>query len=467
MNEIDEKVYGLSYDPVAILAFQGEEITNYVPAEGKLDGDKFIVIKKEKHSLSGKNSDIAVITSVADRTYPGALLLANQKLTDNMPDALVTDRAPLTLRIDLPGMGTDGTVVVDKPTYSSISEGVNKILQAWNERYAAGNSHNANYSYVETQAYSEDQLTVALGCNFELLNKKLAIDFEAVSKNKKQVHILCFKQIFYTISIDNPTSPSAVFADTVTWKEIEQKGVNNDNPSAFVSNVSYGRTIYVKVESSDTSLDISAALKASIRENDIEVSAESKSVLDQCEFTAIVLGGDAETHAQIVTKDFAQIEKVITENAVYSEKNPGFPIAYTSVFLQKNQIATINSSTEYVTTTSTEYTSGTLNLKHSGGYIAKFYVDWKERSYNDAGNEVLTSKSWGENDKSKTAPFSTTIPLPANATGIHVKATEKTGLVWDPWRTVVDQDVALCKEISVSISGTTLSPKGSVEYKYQ
>ena len=467
MKEIDEKVYGLAYDPEQILAFKGDSISNYVPNEGKLDGDKYIVIKREKRNLKNANTDIAVVSSVADRTYPGALLLANEKLVDNMPDGLVAKRAPLTLRINLPNMGADGTVAVQNPTYSAITEGVNKMLEAWNQKYASKNSINANYSYMETEAFSEDQLSVILGCNFKLLQKQLNVDFNAISKDEKKVHILCFKQIFYTVSIDNPTQPSDMFADDVTWDELTKKGVDNDNPPAFVSNVSYGRTIYVKLEANDTSLDIKAALDAAIRDNKIDLDTKYKTVLNSCEYTAIVLGGDAETHAKVVTKDFGEIEKIITDNAVYSQKNPGFPISYTSVFLKKNQLATINSSTEYVETTTTEYTSGSMKLHHSGGYVAKFYVDWKERSFNEAGEEVLAAKSWGDNDKKKTASFSTVIPLPANATNIHVKAIEQTGLAWEPWRTVVDQDVPLCKEISVSISGTTLSPKGSVEYKYE
>ena len=147
-------------------------------------------------------------------------------------------------------------------------------------------------------------------------------------------------------------------------------------------------------------------------------------------------------------------------------KNPAYPISYTSTFLKDNSIAAVHNKTDYIETKSTEYSKGKLTLDHSGAFVAQFNVSWDEVSYDENGNEVLTHKVWDGNDRDRTAHFSTTIPIPANAKNIKVLARECTGLAWEWWRTVVnEQDVALAKDINVSIWGTTLYPRTSVEFK--
>ncbi|MCD3325309.1 alveolysin, partial [Clostridium botulinum D/C] len=111
-NEIDEKIYGLSYDPKKILTLNGEKIENFVPAEGYEDSDKYVVIKREKKSISDSTADISIIDSINDRTYPGAIQLANRNLIENKPDFVSCERKPITISVDLPGMTSDGKKVV-------------------------------------------------------------------------------------------------------------------------------------------------------------------------------------------------------------------------------------------------------------------------------------------------------------------------------------------------------------------
>ena len=125
----------------------------------------------------------------------------------------------------------------------------------------------------------------------------------------------------------------------------------------------------------------------------------------------------------------------------------------------------VNKLTEYIETTSTEFTGAKLNLDHKGGYVAQFAVTWNEVSYDDKGNEISTSKEWEGNWKDRTAHFNTVIPIPANARNIKVLARESTGLAWEWWRNIVNEtNVPLSKDINVSIWGTTLYPRTSVTF---
>ncbi|WP_142415088.1 thiol-activated cytolysin family protein [Hathewaya massiliensis] len=465
-EELDEKIYELSYDPRKILSYNGEKVESFVPAESFENSDKFIVVKREKKNISDSTADISITDSINDRTYPGAIQLANRNLIENKPDIISCERKPITISIDLPGMSEDGTKVVNSPTYSSVNAAINSLLETWNSKYASKYSIPTRINYSDTMVYSKSQLSTMFGCNFKGLSKALNIDFDSIYKGEKKAMVLAYKQIFYTVSVDGPNRPSDLFGDNVTYNTLALKGVNKDNPPAYVSNVAYGRTIYVKLETTSKSAKVKAAFKALIENQDISSNAEYKDIINQSSFTATVLGGGAQEHNKVVTKDFDVIRNVIKDNSVYSPQNPAYPLSYTSTFLKDNKIATINNKTEYIETTATEYDSGKIILDHSGAYVAQFQVTWDEVSYDKQGNEVIEHKAWSGNNSDRTAHFNTEIYLKGNARNISIKAKECTGLAWEWWRDVLDiKNVPLVKERKVSIWGTTLYPRYYVEEK--
>ncbi|GAB6150970.1 thiol-activated cytolysin family protein [Clostridium novyi] len=463
-NEIDDAIYDLKYDPRKILAFNGEAVENFTPAEGFENPDKYIVIKREKKSISDSTADISVIDSINDRTYPGAIQLANRNLVENKPDIISCKRKPITISVDLPGMADDGRKVVTSPTYSSVKSAVNSLLDEWNTKYSSKYAIPARVSYSDSMVYSKSQLSTAFGCNFKALDKALNIDFNSIYKGEKQVMLLAYKQIFYTVSVDAPENPSDLFDDSVTLKQLKAKGLNKDNPPAYVSNVAYGRTIYVKLETTSKSLNVKAAFKALIKNQDISGNTEYKDILNQSSFTATVLGGGAKEHNKVITKNFDEIREVIKNNAEYSPRNPGYPISYTTTFLKDNAVATINSKTDYIETTATEYTNGKLVLDHKGGYVAQYDISWDEVNYDKNGKEIVTHKTWDGNYKDRTSHFNTEIYLKGNSRNINVKVRECTGLAWEWWRTIIDdKNLPLVKKRTINIWGTTLYPRHSVE----
>ncbi|KGM93553.1 alveolysin [Clostridium novyi A str. 4552] len=463
-NSLNDTIYGLTYDPNKILSFNGDKIDSFIPYEGFETPNKYVVVKREKKSVSDSTADISVIDSINDRTYPGAIQLANRNLIENKPDIVSCERKPITISIDLPGMGKDGKKTIQSPTYSSVKAGIDSLLNKWNLKYSSRYTIPTRMSYSDSMVYSQSQLSAMFGCNFKALNKSLNIDFDSIYKGEKKVMLLAYKQIFYTVSVDAPNHPSDLFGDNVTVDELSNKGVNNNNPPVYVSNVSYGRTIYVKLETTSKSSNVKAAFKALIENQDISSNAEYKNILDQSSFTATVLGGGAKEHNKVITKNFDEIRAIIKNNAVYSAENPAYPISYTTTFLKNNGIATVNNKTDYIETTATEYTNGKLVLDHSGAYVAQFNITWDEVSYDKKGNEIVEHKAWSGNNRDRTAHFNTEIYLKGNARNICIKAKECTGLAWEWWRTILDEkNVPLVKNRKIYIWGTTLYPKTLTE----
>ncbi|GGG01943.1 thiol-activated cytolysin family protein [Paenibacillus aceti] len=463
LSDIDAGIAGLSYDRHAVLAANGDQINSFIPKEGIQSNGKFIVVEREKKSISTSPVDVSIIDSMTSRTYPGAIQLANQAFVDNQPDLIMTQRQPLEISIDLPGLRNENTIMVQNPTYSSVNGAVDQLVSTWVDKYSDTHTLPARLQYAESMVYSKNQISSALNVNAQALTNTLGIDFNAVSSGEKKVMVAAYKQIFYTVNAALPNNPSDLFGEGVTFDELVRKGVSNDSPPLMVSNVAYGRTIYVKLETTSKSSDVQAAFKALLQNASIQSSGQYQDIYENSSFTAVVLGGDAQTHNQIVTKDFSVIQSVIKDNAQFSPRNPAYPISYTSVFLKDNSIAAVRNNTEYIETKTTEYSKGKITLDHSGAYVAQFEVYWDEVSFDENGQEVVTQRAWEGNWQDKTAHFSTEIPLPPNAKNIRIFARECTGLAWEWWRTVIDEhNVPLNSNINVSIWGTTLYPYSSI-----
>lgn len=456
--ELNHYLFDLNYDKTDILTRRGEALENYTNTSTRQQGNEFVVVEKVKKSLSNGSSDVA-INSNGD-IYLGALFKANQDLLENKPQQISLDRSKGRISVDLPGMVGGDSYVDANPTVSGMQEGVNTLLNRWHEKYAAKNPAPARMQYESTSAYSMNQLKAKFGSDFEKIGVNLKIDFEAVNKGEKQIEVVDFKQIYYTANFDAPKNPSDVFAQGVTVDQLKARGIDEKTPPVYVSSVSYGRQMYVKFETTSKSTELKAAIDAVIKGVPIKAESEWARVLKDTKVTVSIVGGNADRAGRVLTGTVEDLKSLIQEGATFSTQNPAVPISYKTAFLKDNQVATIQSNTDYIETKVTSYKNGFLNLHHKGAYIARYYVYWDEVTYDKDGIESIRSRQWEDNGKSRTAGFQTEIQFRGNVRNIRVKIQEKTGLVWEPWRTVYNRsDLPLVQKRTIVNSGTTIRPK--------
>ena len=456
--ELNKYLFGLNYDKTNILTRRGEAIENYTNTSTKQQGSEFVVVEKVKKNLSSGHADVA-INGNGD-IFLGALFKANQDLLENKPQQISLDRSKGRISVDLPGMVGGDSYVDATPTVSGMQEGVNTLLNRWHEKYAGKNPAPARMQYESTSAYSMNQLKAKFGSDFEKVGVNLKIDFEAVNKGEKQIEVVDFKQVYYTANFDAPKNPSDVFAPGVTVDQLKARGIDENTPPVYVSSVSYGRQMYVKFETTSKSTELKAAINAVIKGVPIKAESEWARVLKNTTVTVSIVGGNADGAARVVTGTVEDLKKLIQEGATFSTQNPAVPISYKTAFLKDNQVATIQSNTDYIETKVTSYKNGYLNLQHKGAYIARYYVYWDEVTYDKDGVESIRSRQWEHNGKNRTAGFQTELQFKGNVRNIHVKIQEKTGLVWEPWRTVYNRtDLPLVQKRTIINSGTTIRPK--------
>ena len=456
--ELNKYLFGLNYDKTNILTRRGEAIENYTNTSTKQQGSEFVVVEKVKKNLSSGHADVA-INGNGD-IFLGALFKANQDLLENKPQQISLDRSKGRISVDLPGMVGGDSYVDANPTVSGMQEGVNTLLNRWHEKYAGKNPAPARVQYESTSAYSMNQLKAKFGSDFEKVGVNLKIDFEAVNKGEKQIEVVDFKQVYYTANFDAPKNPSDVFASGVTVDQLKARGIDENTPPVYVSSVSYGRQMYVKFETTSKSTELKAAINAVIKGVPIKPESEWARVLKNTTVTVSIVGGNADGAARVVTGTVEDLKKLIQEGATFSTQNPAVPISYKTAFLKDNQVATIQSNTDYIETKVTSYKNGYLNLQHKGAYIARYYVYWDEVTYDKDGVESIRSRQWEHNGQNRTAGFQTELQFKGNVRNIRVKIQEKTGLVWEPWRTVYNRtDLPLVQKRTIINSGTTIRPK--------
>ena len=456
--ELNKYLFGLNYDKTNILTRRGEAIENYTNTSTKQQGTEFVVVEKVKKNLSSGHADVA-INGNGD-IFLGALFKANQDLLENKPQQISLDRSKGRISVDLPGMVGGDSYVDATPTVSGMQEGVNTLLNRWHEKYAGKNPAPARMQYESTSAYSMNQLKAKFGSDFEKVGVNLKIDFEAVNKGEKQIEVVDFKQVYYTANFDAPKNPSDVFASGVTVDQLKAHGIDENTPPVYVSSVSYGRQMYVKFETTSKSTELKAAINAVIKGVPIKAESEWARVLKNTTVTVSIVGGNADGAARVVTGTVEDLKKLIQEGATFSTQNPAVPISYKTAFLKDNQVATIQSNTDYIETKVTSYKNGYLNLHHKGAYIARYYVYWDEVTYDKDGVESIRSRQWEHNGQNRTAGFQTELQFKGNVRNLRVKIQEKTGLAWEPWRTVYNRtDLPLVQKRTIINSGTTIRPK--------
>lgn len=457
-SALKDYLFGLTYNPLDILTRKGETLENRYNTSAKEQNGEFVVVEKIKKTLSTGTADVSINGN--QNVFLGGLYKANQNLLENQPELISLARAKGTVSVDLPGMIQSDSRIEADPTTSGMQSAMNTLVERWTKNYSSSHSVPARVQYESTTAYSMNQLKAKFGADFEKAGAPLKIDFEAVQKGEKQIEVVNFKQIYYTATFDAPTNPAAVFDKSVTHEDLKQRGVDSQTPPVYVSNVSYGRQIYVKFESTSKSTELKAAINAVIKGATIAPNSEWSRLLKNTSVTAVIVGGNASGAAKVVTGTVENLKELIREGANFSAQSPAVPIAYKTAFLKDNAQATLQNSTDYIETKVTSYKNGFLKLHHKGAYVARYYIYWDEITYDEQGNPEIRSRQWEDNGKNRTSGFQTEIQFRGNVRNLRIKVQEKTGLVWEPWRTVYNRtDLPLVQQRTITHWGTTLNPK--------
>ncbi len=246
------------------------------------------------------------------------------------------------------------------------------------DAYQEGYVNPSNSSYRTSTSYTSEQLAIDVGLNVKWASSSVASEFSTTSSTTSTVAMMVYKQVFYTVTLDTPASPAAMFADSVMPSALDA-AMTDAAPPAYVHAVNYGRIIMFRMETSEAveAVDMAATMKYAAGVSvDMSLESKYKSILQKSSMTAVTIGGNAEVASQAVTaQSFGDLVPIISgANAVYSKSNPGVAIAYTVRFLKDSSIAKMGYTTDYTATECTLWKPSVPAVRNDGAYIARAFV---------------------------------------------------------------------------------------------
>ena len=334
---IDGFVRGLAPLPVAAPEkLEGE------PGEPVREGD-YSCTTRELSETRQYDRIVAYVAN-SESMWPGALLRGDS-LYSGAFTQVVADRAPLTISVSLENLGGARSAELAEPSLSSFREAIGDILSA----EVTGDTPANIFSEIE-QVHSEEQLALAMGAGVSAIGlpAQIQTSFNFSDQQTRSRYLVKYTQAYYTVDIDQPASPSAVFADGVTLEDVSAQ-FGPDNPPVYVSSITYGRMVVFTFESNYSAEELGAALEFAYKGGaDVSgnVSVTYKDIVSSSTITAYILGGSAGDAAESIDS-YEGLMEFIKTGGNYSRESPGAPIAYKLSYLADNAPARMSYSEEY------------------------------------------------------------------------------------------------------------------------
>jgi thiol-activated cytolysin len=454
-NANTQYIQSLVYDLNKLLAvnLQPSSQPAYDPRTQEASGD-VIVTTVVPHDLARSLSENSLLSPTTGVVYPGAMVMQDQNLANGTPTPYTLARGPLKIYVDLAGLGDKAYATIASPTNVSVAAGVQNIVNYWLDNVTKEGYKPVVRAYSESQkSYSQSQIAVALGFGVQWTKYNATVNLSTESTMDQTIIYRGLRQIYYTVQIEEPTEIGDMFAGNVI---LNQGNMPAEHPPGYVRYVDYGRIIIVQMMTSAQTSTIEAQQALDAYTSGVTVSEETKTkykkVTENSTFKAIVIGGGSSS-GSVLAGDIESISKAIIGGLEFSKANPASPISYVVADMKSRSISEIKTTTSYNEIQRNRLYSRSITLKHSGAYVAKFIVTWKE--YNPSTGKVDLVKSFDSGGK--TAGYETKLYFSGDATTFDVKGINNTGLVWDKHRTKEWKVGALDGDKTIKIGGTTLN----------
>nr|WP_240980386.1 thiol-activated cytolysin family protein [Ramlibacter agri] len=282
--------------------------------------------------------------------FPGSLV-QGKSLPDGVLFPITVVRREQTCTVTgLSGPANTRYSATFVPTASNATAAISEILA---QHFNADQPARATYS--ETNFYSMEQATLKLGASYGWLTGKVDGSFNTANTNAVTRNMVRFVQAYYTVSCEAPSTPIDLFAWNTDYGQLRQY-MGPGNPPAFVNSVTYGRELWMLIESQHSEAELNAALKAAANFGAGHMAGSvdnvSKKVLDESSIQVLAIGGSGKHAVKPMTNGAAALTDYLESGANFSIKSPGWPISYTAMYLRDNSIARVSATTDYVIKTS-------------------------------------------------------------------------------------------------------------------
>jgi cysteine-rich repeat protein len=278
--------------------------------------------------------------ALQERIFPGMLLSGTSLASGNF-DEVVIDKKPLKLSHDV-GQLPIASIPMNDPSLGSFAQARTDLLVA--------QLGDQTFQPQATDAPSEttinkDELSLQLGFD---VSAGIATEVDVVGSfsfedtNIQSRYVIKITNELYTMKIDPVSFASDFFADGVTLQQV-QSLFHFGAPPVYVDTVTYGREIFVTVESVFSEQELKAALDVAVA-NDaanfnsaFDFGLNTNQVLEQTTIVGIAVGGIEGDAVDISSLSGANraaaLASLVEREVVLSKDSLGQPISFTTRYL--------------------------------------------------------------------------------------------------------------------------------------
>lgn len=341
------------------------------------------------YSIGDAPEEVVMFNADPQVFWPGALIQGDSYTTGSPLLLPLEDRA--TLNLSISGLYAGETAAFDvTPTQSSVLQAMNELL---NGAVRDETPSTQSVFFKQEEAYSFEQSALELGFSANYLGAKVSggLAYETSAEVNTIVANATIRT--FTISVDQPPTPSAFFEGLKKRsidEQIELGRMSEFNLPVYVASVTYGQIMMFSASSTASMTDLKAALSASFNSfaggASAGLTAEQQQVLQGSTLQVVTLGGSEEGVADMIRNgdpaDFFQGSTAVTSSV---------PIGYTLKDLHGN-IVKVGETAEYGLTTCSPNGFANFYVLNQGGdgFTSGYYADGSRA---DLGNDAMGSAS--------------------------------------------------------------------------
>ncbi len=278
--------------------------------------------------------------ALQEAIYPG-MLLSGASLAGGNFEEVIADKKTLTLSHDV-GQLSDASIPMQDPSTSSFAQARTDLLVA----QLGTQTFTPEFSdiLVETSS-NKDELSLSLGVDVSAgiaTEVDVASKFDFNSTTTQSRYLIRLVSELYTMKIDPVSSASDYFAGDVTLEQVKDL-FPLGTPPVYVDTVTYGREVYIMIESNFSERELELALDAAVSNvaSQVDVTLDfgltSSQVLQESKVVGIAVGpiaGDIADLGNLTGANAADaISKLATREVLLSKDNLGQPISFTTRYL--------------------------------------------------------------------------------------------------------------------------------------
>jgi hypothetical protein len=309
---------------------------------------------QEKHNVIENKESVLYLGLNDDVLFPGALI-QGRGVYDFVYTPIIVKRNPITLSMSLetvPSTGDTIKLTVEDPSsLSSVRQGINDLLKS---AITTETKVPAKFSYTSEQVYSSKEMNLALGVSASYMDVSVDYDFNWSTEQYHNKIMSTYKQVYYTVDMDLPESPAALFHPSV-GVDVVAAAVPPGSMPMYVSSVSYGWMAVLFIETNFSKEEMDMALNvaydpAGDLEAELGFGYSTKDVLQSSNIYILVYGGSTAGITSNTLLGYSGLMELIAGSRDFNADSPGVPLSYKLRHLQDNLIAQVSLTEEYTLT---------------------------------------------------------------------------------------------------------------------